>query len=220
MESRPQRIRPAGPAPAPAARSGPAGRDPHPHPPTPREAADPELAAAPQGLRRGSSPPGCRGARAGKRPSIGHRIAAARAEGMAAGQAPQGEPAPSPGTMATDRLGAIGTAAGNEAAVGPKQGRDPAPVGPDQGQQHGGQSTVHEGRLALHGKGQGWADPAWRARSRLRSCFKVVDWCVKATGRIGVVPGRAAAKARPGRLSARSRPPELNPSCPDTAALA
>jgi len=200
-----RRLPPAGPAPAPAARSGPAALDPRPHPPAPGEVADREPAAAPRGLRRGSSPHGCtsaaaeggassrrlrgqrgtvdvgkgvgaqdgaknlstatRGERSGSAPgrpahprpwrgwtaSIGHRIAAAGGEGMAAGQAPHGKPAPSPRTMAADRLGAVGTAAGNKAAARPKQGGNPALIEPDQHQQQGRQSTVQNRRSTLHG---------------------------------------------------------------------
>ena len=55
--------------------------------------------------------------------------------------------------MAADRLQPVGAAAGDEAATGPQQGRDPLAVGADQGQQQG-----------LQGPGEGCK--GWRETGR------------------------------------------------------
>ena len=61
---------------------------------------------------------------------------------MAAAEAAQGEPAAPPGPVPLDRLQAVGAAAGDEATAGAEQGRNPALVNPNQGDQELGEAIV------------------------------------------------------------------------------
>ena len=105
---------------------------------------------------------------------------------MAAQQPPQRQPAAPPGAMPSDRLEAIGAAAGDEAAARAQQRRDPAAVELNQQQQQGGQRALPPGQgfgnrdrcarrgqgrkaEARGGDGQRWGAPArprWAAPGR------------------------------------------------------
>lgn len=128
---------------------------------------------SPSGNRSIIGGPGVAGAWMDGSRSVRHRIAATGREGMAAQQPPQRQPAPAPGAMTLDRLEAIGAATGNEAAAGPQQRRDPAPIELNQQQQQGRHRALPPGEgcgcgcRGCSGAG-GKAEPLRPDRQRLR----------------------------------------------------